>query len=485
VILIVGALATASVGLGAAPAQASVPLSIAISGNHFVNGAGATVRLLGVDVPSTEYACDQGWGYSSLPLTPATADAIAAWHADAVRVPLNEDCWLGLNGQPSYGTQAGYQQAIEAWIAALNAAGLYAIVDLHWSAPGAVNADGQRPMPDAHSVAFWSSVAGALGENHAVVFDAFNEPYSPEANGNSGLAVSWDCWLDGGCPVPVANQDDPIDDSDTYTAVGMQAIVNTIRATGADQPILLGGLAYANDLSGWLAHEPVDPAHQLAASFHNYYGEACDTTSCWNSVVAGVAAQVPVVTGEFDEGDDCADPPASPGRSTFDTTFMQWADGTGVSYLAWGWWVLDTTSTRCSALSDPGDNYALISNTAGSAVAPDGSYLRSHLDDLFRDGDLQGTPAPLQVTTSSLPTARVKAAYRATLQASGGNAPYRWRVTSGRLPAGLHLRSSGVISGKPRVAGTFTFSVTVVDHRTRTKPHTQHTGTGALSITVG
>lgn len=344
------AVATSSaVILAVVPAHAGTPLSIAVSGNHFVNGAGATVRLLGVNVPSTEYACDQGWGYSAQPRTLATAQAIASWHANAVRVPLNEDCWLGLNGEPSGGTDtaAGYQQAIETWVADLNAAGLYAILDLHWSAPGTDNADGQRPMPDDHSVAFWTSVSTAFAGNHAVVFDAFNEPYSPAANGNSSLAVSWSCWLDGGCLLPVANQDDPINDADTYTAVGMQAIVDAIRATGSAQPILLGGLSYANDLSGWLAHEPVDPDHQLAASFHNYYGEACDTTSCWESTIASLSTHVPVVTGEFDQGYDCAGSPTSPDAlSTFDTTFMNWADADGVSYLAWGWWVLGTTSTR-------------------------------------------------------------------------------------------------------------------------------------------
>src|ERR1700722_18494969 len=223
----------------ATQADAGPALSIAVSGNHFVNGSGATVRLLGVNAPSTEYACDEGWGYASQPLTLATAQAIASWHADAVRVPLNEDCWLGLNAQPSFGTQTGYQQAIETWVADLNEAGLYAIVDLHWSAPGAENADGQRPMPDDHSASFWSSVASAFASNHAVVFDAFNEPYSPAANGNSGLSVSWACWLSGGCLVPVANQNDTINDNDTYTAVGMQAIVNAIRSTGATPPIIL------------------------------------------------------------------------------------------------------------------------------------------------------------------------------------------------------------------------------------------------------
>jgi len=465
-------------------AQAGPALSIAVSGNHFVNGDGQTIRLLGVDVPSTEYACDEGWGYSSQPLTTATALAIASWHANAVRVPLNEDCWLGLNGQPSYGTQAGYQQAIESWVSDLNAAGLYVILDLHWSAPGTLNADGQRPMPDDHSAAFWTSVASDFKDNPAVVFDVFNEPYSPAANGNSSLSVNWSCWLDGGCSVPVANQNGTIDDNDTYAAVGMQALVTAIRATGASQPILLGGLSYANDLSGWLTNEPTDPDNQLAASFHNYYGESCDTVSCWNTSIASVAKQVPVVTGEFDQGYDCADPPSGPSSlTTFDESFMNWADTDGVSYLAWGWWVLGDTSTTCSALSDGADNYALISDYAGTAVSPDGLTLYLHLASLDA-----GTT--LRISTESLPAGEAKVAYSTPLSASGGNPPYKWSLFSGSLPKDLRLnKTTGVVSGMPnrRDSGTYPFTVKVVDHktkRTRGHPSTQNTATKVLSITI-
>ena len=458
--------------------SSATSLSIAVNGNHFVNGAGATVRVLGVNVPSTEYACDQGWGYAGMPLTVASAEAVARWHANAVRVPLNEDCWLGLNGQPSYGTMAGYRQAMESWVSDLHAAGLYAVIDLHWTAPGAHDADGQRPMPDDHSVAFWTSVAGAFASDHAVLFDAFNEPYSPAANGNSSLTVSWSCWLDGGCKVPVANQDGTIDDSDTYSAVGMQAIVDGIRATGASQPILLGGLSYANDLTGWLTHEPTDPDHQLAASFHNYFGESCDSASCWNTAIAGVATHVPVVTGEFDQGFDCAGPPTAPtSLTTFDTTYMTWADAHGVSYLAWGWWVLGNTTTRCSALGGGADNYALVSNDAGTPVAPDGANLRTHLAQLF-------ATTAFGVRTTTLPAATVGVSYKASLSASGGNVPYHWSVVSGHLPRGLHLKATGVIAGKAKTPGTAAFTVRVVDHKTKTKPPTQHSAQKTLSITV-
>src|ERR1700742_5134596 len=77
---------------------ATVPLSISIEGNHFVNGSGQTVRLLGVNHPSFEYACEYGYAYNDGNMNAPDAAAIAAWHATAVRVPLNENCWLGING---------------------------------------------------------------------------------------------------------------------------------------------------------------------------------------------------------------------------------------------------------------------------------------------------------------------------------------------------------------------------------------------------
>ena len=170
--------ASALACVASAPAGA-VPLSISISGSRFVNGSGQTIRLLGVDQPSSEYACEQGWGYSDGLETAGNAAGIAAWHANAVRIPLNEDCWLGINNSSFYGTASGYQQSIEDYVSQLNADGIYVILDLHWTAPGTVVADGQRPMPDSHATSFWASVASAFKSDPAVVFDASTNP-SPQ-----------------------------------------------------------------------------------------------------------------------------------------------------------------------------------------------------------------------------------------------------------------------------------------------------------------
>ncbi len=72
-------------------------------------------------------------------------------------------------------------------------------------------------------------------------------------------------------------------------------------------------------------------------------------------------------------------------------------------------------------------------------------------------------PVPVILTTS-LPSSAVLLSYNQTIALAGGTGPYTWSITSGSLPAGLNLNtSSGVISGIPTAAGTYTFTVRAVD----------------------
>ena len=75
---------------------------------------------------------------------------------------------------------------------------------------------------------------------------------------------------------------------------------------------------------------------------------------------------------------------------------------------------------------------------------------------------------------------------RPNLAASGGIAPYKWSLLSGsHLAPGLKLSSTGVISGKAKTAGTFSFVIKAVDAKSRTKPPSRSTATASLSITIG
>jgi hypothetical protein len=69
-----------------------------------------------------------------------------------------------------------------------------------------------------------------------------------------------------------------------------------------------------------------------------------------------------------------------------------------------------------------------------------------------------------EITTTSLPEAKVGDYYEATLEATGGQLPYTWLATG--LPGGLSCSTAGVISGTPTASGDFTVTVNVTDSDT-------------------
>lgn len=312
-------------------------LSLRVVGNHLVDASSKTVRLLGVNRSGQEFKCIQqgsagslGWGIFDGPTDLASVKAIASWHANTVRIPLNEDCWLGINGvNPSFGG-AAYRAAIASYVATIHQAGLYVILDLHWNGPGTVVAASQQPMPDAdHGVDFWKSVAATFSSDPAVVFDIYNEPFLYGSYMQDSSGDPWACWLNGCGLNQYLTGGNPYTQTSNWYAVGMQTLVTAIRGAGATNALMIGGLDWANDLSGWLAHKPQDPQNAIVASWHSYPGQGCSTTSCWNSVMAPVALQVPVVTGET--GDNVGTP------ATFVDSLLPWADSQGISYLGWAW----------------------------------------------------------------------------------------------------------------------------------------------------
>jgi hypothetical protein len=331
-------------------ARAVAPTSLHVSGNQLLDATNHEFRPIGVNRAGTEYMCDSAADTTVLdgPADSASVAAMASWHINTVRIPLNEDCWLGINGYPAARyTAAQYQQAIINYVNLLNANNLVAILDLHWSAPGAIQSNKQLAMPDLdHAPDFWSSVATTFKNNSSVIFDLYNEP----------ATTSGPCWLNGS----TAASTSPCS-AISFAVAGMQTLVNTVRKAGATNPIMLGGLAYANDLSQWLQNEPDDPDNNLIASFHLYNFNACNSASCWDTQVSQVAAQVPVIADELGEN-DCA--------HDFIDGAMNWFDQHNIGYLGWAWNTYD-----CKAFP------SLISHYDGTPTAY-GEGFKNHLADL-------------------------------------------------------------------------------------------------------
>ncbi len=348
-------------------ASRSLSVAVSVEGNQLVNADGQKVRLLGVDRSGTEYACEQGWGIFDGPSDESSVAAMVKWHINAVRVPLNEGCWLdgyttandpydmGRNPAPYEG--ATYQSAIAAYVALLHSHGIVVILTLMGlDVPGGLDVP---PMADsAFSATFWASVATYFKNDPGVLFDLYNEPN----------AITWSCWLSG-CSVKT--------DQGTYQTIGMQALVTAIRNMGATQPIMIGGLDYSSDESSWSTYLPSDPDHSLVVSFHTYKPNlgGCNTTTCWNDTIAPLAKVYPVVTGEFGEY-DCA--------ANYSNKYMKYADRLGISYLAWAWDAISPGKWSCKSP-------ALIKNYAGRP-SPAGVALHSHLAKLFKNNQLPPVP---------------------------------------------------------------------------------------------
>lgn len=76
--------------------------------------------------------------------------------------------------------------------------------------------------------------------------------------------------------------------------------------------------------------------------------------------------------------------------------------------------------------------------------------------------ELTVAPAPLRITTTSLPNATTGALYTTQLKATGGTEPYAWQVSG--LTGGLSLNAAdGRISGTVDAAGVYPLTITVVD----------------------
>lgn len=448
----------------AAAGTAAVPV---VQGNRLVDSVTNTVFVPhGVNWPSFEYACWQGWGYSGT-TSPGEAAAMASWGINTVRLPLNQDCWLGLQGSPAGAgrTAAGYRAAVHAWVSTLNAAGLVVILDLHSSAPAGYQAHGQRAMADAQSVSFWSSVAGEFASSPSVMFDLFNEPYSRWNDATSSWAfdLGWNCWLLGGCQAPVEDDYTATLSGATYTVAGMQSLLAAVRAAGAAQPVMLGGLDYANDLRQWLAARPPSD-DQLVASWHNYPGQRCHTTSCWNSEIAPVAAVVPVIAGEFGQTD---------GGNGFLTAFMDWADAHGVGYLPWAWWQVDATE------SVPNSRYALVDESF-QPKAPSGTAFHDHL---------AGLPPPATAITTLRVSGddRYATAVAISHRAFASSAPVVYIASGVTFPDALAAGPAASAQGGPLLlTAPDTLPPVVRDEVERLSPATIVIvgGEGAVSATV-
>lgn len=145
-----------------------------------------------------------------------------------------------------------------------------------------------------------------------------------------------------------------------------------------------------------------------------------------------------------------------------------------------------TNTITLPATITPGSNLPVTIYYTPSGVESETGALDLTYNEVIDNGiTLNGNGiAPTALVISSLPAlpqATQNASYEATLEATGGTGAYTWALSSGSLPSGLTLSSSGEITGSIASAvatGNYTFTVQVTD----TSSHA--TATSVMSIGV-
>ncbi len=246
--------------------------TVVVEGNQLIVD-NQPVRLHAVTVFGSEYACVQGWGIFDGESGPDAATAFASRGVNAVRVPLNEHCWLGLEGVDPAFSGPSYQQGILDYIDVLRSEEIAVLLTLGWSAAGDEPATGPGLLPNAdHSTEFWQSVAARVDTRSGVFFDLFVTPVVSDA----------DCYLNG-CDIGEGS----------YT--GTQQLVDAIRSTGSTLPIVVSMPEPDGDGNVANLRLPNDPLEQLVLGIRGRFSADCPAEGCWSGEIDEELAELPLL----------------------------------------------------------------------------------------------------------------------------------------------------------------------------------------------
>lgn len=266
--------------------------ALVVDGNEIRTFDGDVVVLRGVMPPDPEVLAQDGRFERTL------VEQMADAGSQVVRVAVHPEYW---RADPDYLWR--YLDPIVRWA---GDAGMYVILD--WHSIGNVVTGSAPLMPDLYShtyqltVDFWTRVAAYFADTPHVVFEVFNEP--------QGISAA-----------------------DWQRAAS--DLVGVIRAQGATQPVIVGGLDYGRDLS-WVLDTPVDDPSVIYAS-HIY---PAHSAAGWDGWFGDVAQEYPVLITEWgfmDENRDADQAYLAGDAAGYGTPFLDRLDQLGAGWVAC-WW---------------------------------------------------------------------------------------------------------------------------------------------------
>jgi endoglucanase len=271
------------------PNAESFPSRLHASEHQIVDNNGKAVLLKGLMPP------DSATLASEVEFDRAFFEGMAETGANVIRTPVHADNWVN----DEYYLWR-YLDPVVTWAGEM---GMYVIVD--WHSIGNVVTGAGAQMPDTRensmdlALSFWSTTARYFRDAPNVIFEIFNEPES----------ISPQEWKGGA-----------------------EKLIQTIRAEGADQLVIVGGTDFGRDLS-WVLKSPISDAN-VAYAAHIYPIHA---SSGWDGWFGDVAEKYPVISTEWgfmDKSESSASSYLVGKRTGYGEPFLKYLTDRGIGWVA-------------------------------------------------------------------------------------------------------------------------------------------------------
>ena len=346
--------------LAAASQLQADPPELKTLGNKIVDkSTDVPVRLVGANLSGLEDGYDVFF-LTSLDILKGT------WKANIIRLPVSDTFWFQTNTT----AQDTYRQKVDAIINRAGELGIYVILDFH-----------KYGIPKPTATTFWIDAATRYGTRTHVLFGLYNEPHSTK---NPDRALTWPLWKDGDSAGP-----------------GMQDLLETVRAQGADNIVLVGGPDYAYDLRGIMpGYDGYPNGYALTDASGNgvvYDSHVYPWKDYIQKTTGNASLFYPFLLGEFGHPSGTS-VPFIPGKtfepySTWMPRMMDWINTNNFHWIGWNF----STGASPAMLSDW--SYTPSPHLGDYAI----SHMQSYADPTEQrvvGGTVIGTPDATGVITN-------------------------------------------------------------------------------------
>jgi hypothetical protein len=188
----------------------------------------------------------------------------------------------------------------------------YTLIDLQWldaDTPFGPNRQFVAPLPNAHSLLLWRTVARRYRDEPAVLFDIFNEPHDrlPED--------PFPLWKPDGTQYPAAHRRVSMEEWQPWARM----LIDAIRGEAPQALIFVSGTNWAYDLRGFPLDRP-----NLVYSTHVYSNKGLR----WEECFGALARTHPVFAGEWGGPENELD---------WGRRLSNYFDALGIGWAVWSW----------------------------------------------------------------------------------------------------------------------------------------------------